>query len=189
MKQTIPAIIFAGGKSSRMGRDKALLPFGDAGSLAAYQYHRLHQYFEHVYLSAKENKFDFNAPLITDSYDIHSPLVGIVSAFEALDTPMLFILSVDAPFVDKTVIDTLIDAWKGEDAVIARSSGEVQPLCGLYSRSILPLAKGEMEKGNHKLKLLLESADTHYVDFEKSHLFLNLNHPHEYEEAKKLISC
>jgi len=188
MKQTIPAVIFAGGKSSRMGEDKSLLPFGKHQSLARYQYDRLSELFKTVYLSAKEEKFDFGAPLITDRYEIHSPLVGIVSIFETLDTEAVFILSVDAPFVDKMVIVTLIEAWNGEDAVVARSSGKVQPLCGLYARSILPLAKEEMEKGNHKLGLLLASAHTHYVDFEKSDKFLNLNHPHEYEKAKRLIS-
>jgi molybdopterin-guanine dinucleotide biosynthesis protein A len=188
MKQTIPAVIFAGGRSSRMGEDKALLPFGEHQSLARYQYDRLSELFKTVYLSAKGKKFGFEAPLITDRYDTHSPLVGIVTVFETLDTEALFILSVDAPFVDKTVIDTLIDTWEGEDAVVARSSGKVQPLCGLYARSILPLAKEEMQKGNHKLKLLLESAHTRYVDFEKSDAFLNLNYPHEYEEAKRIIS-
>jgi len=187
MNRVIPAVIFAGGKSSRMGKDKALLPFGGHTSLAAYQYHRLNKYFKHVYLSAKEDKFDLDLPLIVDGYNAHSPLVGIVSAFETLNAQAIFILSVDAPFVDKAVIDRLIETWREEDAVVARSGGEVQPLCGLYSRSILPLAKGEMERGKHKLKWLLESADTRYVDFEKSNLFLNLNHPHEYEEAKRLI--
>jgi len=187
-KHTIPAVIFAGGKSSRMGEDKALLPFGDETSLAAYQYHRLASLFETVYLSAKEDKFMFEAPIIKDRYEVHSPLVGIVTAFETLEADALFILSVDAPFVDSTIINRLITSWKGEDAVIAKNFGEVQPLCGLYSQTILPLAKQEMERGNHKLKMLLDGANTRYVDFEEEKAFLNLNHPHEYEEAKKIIS-
>jgi molybdopterin-guanine dinucleotide biosynthesis protein A len=171
-----------------MGEDKALLPFGGFSSLAAYQYHRLCKYFKHVHLSAKADKFDFTASLIPDRYETYSPLVGIVSAFETLQTQAIFVLSVDAPFVDKTVIDTLIGTWEGEDAVIARNEGEVQPLCGLYARTILPLAKEEMKKGHHKLRQLLETSRTKYVDFEEGKYFLNLNHPHEYEEAKKLIS-
>ncbi len=187
-KHTIPAIIFAGGKSSRMGEDKALLPFGDEITLAAYQYHRLTSLFETVYLSAKEEKFMFKAPLIKDRYETHSPLVGIVTAFEALGADILFILSVDAPFVDAAIINRLITSWKGEDAVIARNFGEVQPLCGLYSQTILPLAKQEMERGNHKLKMLLEEVKTRYVDFEEEKAFLNLNHPQEYKKALRIIS-
>ena len=189
MKQNIPAVIFAGGKSSRMGEDKALLPFNRFNTLSEYQYRRLSPLFETVYLCAKENKFGFDAPLIKDRYETASPLVGIVSIFETIhDTDAVFILSVDAPFVNEEIIDTLIQTWKGEDAVIARNKGKVQPLCGLYSKDILPLAQKEMAKGNHKLKMLLEKADTTYVDFHEEKAFLNLNHPHEYEEAKKIIS-
>jgi len=188
MKHTIPAVVFAGGKSSRMGTDKAQLPFDTYNTMAEYQYRRLSELFEHVYLSSKSDKFDFQPKVIKDQYETFSPLVGIVSLFETLKDNLLFVLSVDAPFVDETVIGILLDRWKGEDAVVARSAGKVQPLCALYSRTILPLAKLEMEKGNHKLVALLEKADTAYVDFGESEIFLNLNHPHEYEKAQKLIS-
>jgi molybdopterin-guanine dinucleotide biosynthesis protein A len=188
MKQPVPVVIFAGGKSSRMGEDKALLPFGGFDTLAAYQFHRLKEAFDDVYLSSKERKFDFDAPVILDRYETSSPLVGVVSLFEALKADALFILSVDAPFVDISIIRSIMDLWKGEDAVIARSNGKVQPLCGLYARSILPLAASEMEQGHHKLQRLLKMAETTYVDFDSTDAFLNLNHPHEYEEARRLIS-
>jgi len=66
--QSRNAIIFAGGKSSRMGRDKALLPFGEYSTLCEYQYQRLAKIFETVHISTKEAKFDFDAPLIYDLY-------------------------------------------------------------------------------------------------------------------------
>jgi len=189
MKYSLPAIIFAGGKSSRMGKDKSLLPFGTHKSLAAYQHHRLSELFEHVYLSAKEDKFDLQAPVIEDRYAIHSPLVGIISAFEALpQSDSIFVLSVDAPFIDAHIIHSLIEHKKNEDAVVARNHIEVQPLCGLYSRSILPLAKAQMHKGNHKLKALLDKAHTGYVDFKEAQAFTNLNYPDEYEKARGLTS-
>ena len=188
MKQTVPAVIFAGGKSSRMGKDKALLPFGKYNTLAEYQFHRLKTIFRQVYISAKETKFDFAAPVILDRYPTASPLVGIVSLFESLECDAVFILSVDAPFVKSSMIASIIEAWEGEDAVIARSAGKVQPLCGLYAKTILPVAKQEMQKGNHKLGMLLEEVHTKYMDFSEEEAFLNLNYPEEYEKAKKLIS-
>jgi molybdopterin-guanine dinucleotide biosynthesis protein A len=45
-----------------------------------------------------------------------------------------------------------------------------------------------MERGNHKLKMLLDEAKTRYVDFEDDKAFLNLNHPHEYQKALQIIS-
>ncbi|HGZ69822.1 MAG TPA: molybdenum cofactor guanylyltransferase, partial [Nitratifractor sp.] len=76
------AVILAGGKSSRMGSDKALLPFGGYPTLAEYQYRRLSILFENVYISTKEDKFDFEAPLILDKEKSSSPLLAAASIFE-----------------------------------------------------------------------------------------------------------
>ena len=104
------AIIFAGGKSSRMGEDKALLPFGNHKTLTAYQYEKLKKVFHTVSISAKENKFDFNCPIITDIYEESSPLVGILSIFETMkEIDEVFILSVDAPFVDDAIIAKIME--------------------------------------------------------------------------------
>ena len=188
MKHKMPAVIFAGGKSSRMGEDKALLPFGSFPTLAEYQYERLSKIFEKIYLSTKSTKFNFEAPLIQDLYSESSPLVGLVSAFETLDTDEIFILSVDVPFIEENIIKSILKEPSGYDAVIAKNKGQLQPLCGRYSRSILPLAKAELERGNHKLGILLQQANTSYMAFEEKKAFMNLNHPHEYREALKIIS-
>ncbi len=186
MKYTIPAIIFAGGKSSRMGKDKSLLPFADCDTLSEFQYNKLSSLFDNVYISSKEDKFDFETAVITDLYEESSPLVGIISLFETLDTDELFILSVDAPFVDEKVIEVLLKhADEKFDAVIAQSPSGVQPLCGIYRRSILPLAQKHFKEGNHRLNHLLREADTEFVSFKDDVPFTNLNHPHEYESALK----
>jgi len=186
MKQTIPAVIFAGGRSSRMGTDKALLPFAGYPSLAQYQYERLQGLFGKVYLSAKENKFNFEAPLILDNYKVSSPLSGIVSVLEMIDAEEVFILSVDAPFVNEAVIERLLEEKReGYDTVIARTQSGLQPLCGIYRRSLLPFAKAELEENRHRLTHLLQNTKSKFVIFESESSFTNLNHPHEYEEALK----
>jgi molybdopterin-guanine dinucleotide biosynthesis protein A len=184
MKYHMPAVIFAGGKSSRMGEDKALLPFGSFGTLAQYQYEKLKRYFEKVYISTKENKFDFKAELIHDRYEVHSPLAGIVSIFETLKEDEIFILSVDAPFVEKKVIGVLMkEEREGYDAVIAQTQSGLQPLCGIYKRSLIPLAEQELKENRHRLTHLLQHSKSKFVLFEEEDPFANLNHPHEYREA------
>ena len=175
MKHHIPAIIFAGGKSSRMGQDKALLPFANYNTLSEFQYSKLSSLFEKVYISSKEEKFDFNVRVIADRYEESSPLVGIISIFEALKADEIFILSVDAPFVDEEEFD----------AIVAKSTSGAQPLCGVYRRSILPLAQKHLSEQNHRLNDLLSKSNTKFVTFEDDAPFINLNHPHEYEEAMK----
>lgn len=185
MKYNIPLIIFAGGKSSRMGQDKALLPFGGYNTLSEFQQARLSKLFKKVYISAKENKFDFDVNVIDDKYKDNSPLVGIISIFETLKVDKVFILSVDAPFVNKEVIDKLINSNNRFDAVVAKSKSGVQPLCGVYKRSVLPIAQKHLKEGNHRLQSLLKKVETQFIPFKDDTLFLNLNHPHEYEKAQK----
>lgn len=180
------AIIFAGGKSSRMGKDKALLPFGGYPTLSEFQYARLGTLFQKVYISAKDNKFDFDCTVIKDTYKESSPLVGIISVFETLNVEEVFILSVDAPFVNRDTIEKLLAHNESDlDAIVAQSPSGVQPLCGLYKKSILPLAYEQLEKDNHKLGDLLRLANTLYVKFDEDLPFTNLNHPKEYRQALK----
>lgn len=186
MIQAFPLVIFAGGKSSRMGEDKALLPFGKYQTLAQFQYKKLSHYFQNVYISSKTDKFDFECRVIEDTHKAYSPLIAILSIFETLEVDEVFILSVDAPFVDKEVIETIVKSRNSKrDIVVAKSPSGIQPLCGCYKKSIVPLAYAQLAKGNHKLLDLLALAHTHIVEFEEDEPFTNLNHPEEYQEALK----
>ena len=187
MKLYYYAVIFAGGKSSRMGEDKALLPFAEENTLAEYQYKKLQKLFHHVLLSAKKDKFDFHCQVITDNYEESSPLVGILSIFETLtEIESIFILSVDAPFVNEDIIQTIMEKEKSDaDIIVAKSPSGVQPLCGLYKRSILTLVQKQYKQGNHKLQELLRLAKTEIIVFPDNKPFTNLNHPQEYKAALK----
>ena len=186
MRKPLYAVIFAGGRSSRMGKDKSLLPFGGYPTLAQFQQEKLSTLFDKVYLSAKKNKFDFDCMVIKDTSMQSSPLVGLISVFETLKAEELFILSVDAPFVDEHIIKKLLDHNKSSlDAMVAQSPSGIQPLCGLYKSSILPLAYEQLKKGNHKLGDLLDLARTLFVRFDEDSPFTNLNHPQEYKKAIK----
>ncbi len=166
--------------------DKALLAFGQK-SLTRYQYDRLSQIFEKVYICTKEPKFDFVAPLILDSYEIFAPTPAFLDIFEHL--PEFFAISVDAPFVDRSVIEPLLKAaakHPSKDAIIAHTDYP-HPLIGIYRRSIAPLLAKEIENGNYKLNSILKKADTLFVDFKEDERFLNLNTPADLEKAKNLL--
>ncbi|MDP3265834.1 MAG: molybdenum cofactor guanylyltransferase MobA [Sulfuricurvum sp.] len=182
----LPCILFAGGKSSRMGQDKSLLPFGGYSSLTQFQYVRLSKLFTHVSISTKEaDKFDFTANFILDPKDADfAPTAGFVAAFEAIQTERIFVLSVDTPFVEKEIIKRLIDADTPHyDAVISKTSSGTHPMAGIYHRSLLSELKRMLSEEDHRLGKLLSSAKTHYVEFSDEDPFLNLNLPNEYEEA------
>lgn len=186
MKKFKTAVILSGGRSSRMGRDKALLDFGGYSSLAEYQYRRLSKLFEKVYISAKEDKFEFDVPLVLDAYPTSSPLVALVSIFEMLNSEEIFVLSVDAPFVTEEIIGRLYEVGDvTKSATVAKGRGGLEPLCSIYRASILPRAKEALEQGNHRLSDLLSHESIESVTIESSNSFMNLNRPSEYEEALK----
>jgi len=183
----IPAVIFAGGKSSRMGKDKALLPFGEYSTLSEYQCRKLSKLFKNVYLSTKEKKFPFDFPTITDIYEESSPLVALLSCFDTLESESILVLSVDAPLVDGEIIkrlykESVLQSNQNKDAIIAKSPKGIQPLCGFYRRSILPLAQTYLSNHNHKLTTLLHEANTLYVSFDDETPFTNLNTMPQYQD-------
>ena len=97
----IPCVILSGGKSSRMGEDKSLLPFSSSNSLIEFQFNRLKPYFKDIYISSKNDKFDFlkdKSKLILDkNQDIYSPILALQTILEKFDK--VFIITVDTPFV------------------------------------------------------------------------------------------
>jgi len=189
---TTPCILIAGGKSSRMGEDKALLPFGTYSTLTEYQYTRLSKIFLHVYISTKDpQKFSFPAKFIVDLPNLqnsYAPTVGFISAFETLLVDRLFVLSVDSPFIGEHEIKKLIEEDNPQyDATVAKTQQGVQTMCGVYHRSLLSSFKNMQENNKHKLTNLLQNCKTNYYLFENEKAFLNLNYPHEYKEALRLV--
>jgi len=183
----IPCVIFAGGKSSRMGRDKSLLPFDGFKTLTEYQLSKLQKIFTNVYISCKnKNKFDFEASFIEDvnTNSIYAPTAGFIAMFEKLQTDKIFVLSVDSPFVDKNEILKLINSDSEDyDATIAKTDSGIQPMCGIYHKSLTNKFTKMLEEDNHKLGFLLKSSNTKFVKFDDEKAFLNLNSPQEYQQA------
>ena len=174
-----------------MGEDKALLPFGNSQTLTEFQYTRLKKIFSHVYISCKNhNKFHFDAEFIEDEKEssTYAPTAGFISAFKHLKDEKIFVISVDSPFINEEQIQRLFDAdTKEYDASIAKTEYGIQPLCGIYHRSLYPQFLQMQNENSHKLGYLLKNSNTNYLFFSDEESFLNLNHPHEYEKALQLF--
>ncbi len=186
-----PCVIFAGGKSSRMGEDKALLPFASYTTLAEYQYARLSKLFSDVYISCKDKtNFNFRANFIEDDKNnsTFAPTAGFLASFKKLESDTFFALSVDAPFIDENIISKLIHADRAKfDATIAKTQEGMQPLCGIYHRNLAKEFAKMQKEENHKLGFLLKNSRTNYCYFDDNEAFLNMNHPEDYKKALQLL--
>jgi len=183
----LPLVIVAGGRSSRMGSDKALLPFGSFNTLTQFQLDKHKDNFKSLHVSCKtKEKFNFSANFIEDTtkFDEFSPLIALYSILKEFDSPVC-ILSVDTPFVTLDTYKKLFTYKDGFDVVIARSPYGSHQLCAIYSPKILPILKKQIEEDNHKIKNMLKLVKTKYVDFEDDEIFTNLNRPEDYEKANK----
>ncbi len=187
----IPCVIFAGGKSSRMGKDKSLLPFGGFDTLTQFQLSRLSKIFSSVYISCKsKSKFDFNANFIEDVETnlVFAPTAGFISIFNTLKNDKFFAISVDSPFISEKEIQKLIlNDSPHIDATVATLSNKIQPMCGIYHRSLENKFLTMLKEDNHKLIFLLNSSNTTFVDFKDENTFVNINNQKEYKKALSII--
>ncbi len=188
----IPCVIFAGGRSSRMGEDKSLLPFGDSKTLTQFQVNRFKPYFNEVFISCKSReKFDFEANFIEDfqHYKDSAPFIGLISVLSQIKQEEVFILSVDTPFFEKSDFLLLFETMqkKRADAVVAKTQKGMQPLCAIYKKSCIPILEKLITDKKFKFKNLFDKINIAVVDFENESSFSNLNYKEEYKKALKRV--
>jgi len=186
----IPCVILSGGKSSRMGEDKSLLPFCKANSLIEFQYKRLKPYFNKIFISSKTDKFDFledKSTIIYDEGEVYSPIVALKSILNKIKENKVFIITVDIPFVKIETIQRLIKESEGFDIAVARTL-RTHNLCGVYNKSILSYIDQMLEDDFHKVGYLINKVNSNFVKTVDEMEFLNINKKEDYELAKTIIS-
>jgi molybdopterin-guanine dinucleotide biosynthesis protein A len=130
--------ILAGGRSTRMGRDKATLKVGDK-ALIQQVYDKAHHVFTDILIVSSHHEYfcGVDAPIVPDILPVQSSIVGIASAVLHARTPYVFVLACDMPFVTVQSIEHVLNEVRGEDIVIPRTENGFEPLHAAYSRSCL----------------------------------------------------
>lgn len=171
----IPCVILCGGKSSRMGEDKALLPFKNYNSLAIYQLEKFKPYFKDIYFSSKTNKFDFDANIIYDESEMYSPLTAIKTIIEKLNKPV-FIISVDTPLISIETIEKLYDEFinNNYECVYVKTDFP-HYLCAIYSPNILDKINTQLQADIHKIGYLVKAINSKSIVSKNEQEFTNLN--------------
>jgi molybdopterin-guanine dinucleotide biosynthesis protein A len=165
----ISGFVLAGGRSSRLGQDKALLPWnreGNSRTLLDHAIVRLKQVCNTVSICADRDDLGRTEAVIPDALPGSGPLGGIVAALEQSATEWNIFLAVDLPLLPVEVLEVLIAhvhpteqnaASTGEHivCVIPQLEGLPQPLCGLYRRILAPGLRRALEAGNLKIMTAL----------------------------------
>lgn len=179
-------VILAGGKSSRMGKDKTLLPFGGFDTLTHYQVAKFSKAFDEVYVSSKFEKFSPPLNLIKDeSAGSYSPMLALYSVLKNFDHSV-FIIPADMPFFDLSSLKELAKFKDKFDMVIAGDDEHIHSLCGFFNPKLATLAHELYLKNEHKIGLLRKSCKCKIVNFSNKDQFFNVNFPQEYEIANEI---
>ena len=185
------AVILAGGRSRRMGRDKRALPFGNETLLLRAV--RLYSgCFDRVYLSVSgdEKHIDADVDRIEDIFRGCGPLAGLHAALLKTNAEGIFLLAADLPFANPEAARFIAQQGRGRDACIIKTDdGHCEPLFGYYARSILPRVQEALAAGVYAMTTLYRDADVRFIDAAElgdlwhENMLLNINSPEDYERA------
>ena len=161
--------ILAGGKSTRMGQNKALLKVDNrrfiekiAEELGG---------FSEVIISAAQKGFyeDLGFPMVYDEQKEIGPLEGIYQILMAAKEDYVFLCAADMPLIQKELVFYLSEFISSDyDCFCVMDEEHVHPLCAIYSKKITGIVRKQIEEGQYRLMELLEQVRTKYIGLEWS---------------------
>ncbi len=140
---TFSTVILAGGRSSRMGRDKAFLEVDGRPLLARQIELVLEAGAQEVFISGRPevNYAAFGCRLLNDRVLDAGPLGGIESALAAAPTPLVLILAVDMPHMNAELLRRLASHCSDRTGAIPRVEGNIEPLAAFYPKAAWQLVR------------------------------------------------
>ena len=186
--ENITVQIMAGGKSTRMGRDKAFVTLGGK-TLLDRAVDRWKDWGKSLFLSVGSEDREELAPAdavpVFDRYPGFGPLGGLHGGLLVCDTEYLLLCAVDTPFLTPEHAEKLVEAIGNADACVYTLEGWPQPQFGLYRMTCLSVAQLLLEQGEGRMMRLLDTVNTVRIPAENEADFRNLNTPEELEAAEQ----
>lgn len=151
MVDVISAIL-AGGKSTRMGRDKATLVL-DNEPLIQRVYGVVREVFDNTIVVSNNLKAlpGMSIPIIEDVVAVQGPLTGIVTALIHTGADYVFALACDMPFLSGEAMKYMLDNIAGEDIIIPKTEKGYEPLHAIYNRSCISYMLTCIERGRYRI--------------------------------------
>ena len=184
----------AGGKSRRMGKDKAQLSYhGQPHS--HYLYNLLEEISDTTFLSIREEqidqyKGDFN--VIVDKDEFRGPFNGLLSAYDSNPEVAWLVVACDLPLINRDSLARLIeerDPTRTATAYATNKSGLPEPLVAIWEPEALKQAKSYLAQSDSSCpRKYLINSDTQLVNPEDDKVLLNANVEEEYLEVMKILS-
>lgn len=189
----IGAIILCGGKSSRMGKDKGLLPFYSA-PMVSHIVKALQSYKIPINLVTSNKDYEqFGIELISDIYENKGPIGGIHAGLTASKYDVNIVISCDTPLVPAGLFKMLLNKYVDEDALVIEIQERTHPLIGIYNKRIVPILETLIEDNQLRLSQLLDRIKTRKLDlstlttYSNEYLYANMNRIEEVKEMQEEV--
>lgn len=194
----VSALILAGGRSTRMGRDKALLPHPEQREITfvVHLIVQLSRYCQEVLLvarnaeQAQEYAPHVSVPIITDLTPDIGPLMGIYSGLRAIHTSHALVTAVDMPFIQPQMIAFLLSQPRDESLIVPIVNDNPQVLFAVYPRAVLPIMAERLQAGLRGPRALLSAVPVRTIAEEQLRRvdpqlrsFVNINTPEAYRQT------
>ena len=163
--------LLAGGQSTRMGENKAFLPFHDT-TLLEWVRDCLAPLFAHTFIVVREPQAfqHLGLAVVRDALPEAGSVVGIYTALLASPTDRVVCVACDMPLVSPRLVKQLVERSAGYDVFVPRHGGRVEPLCAVYGKGCLDAYRAFIQSGGRRIFDVYEELDTGYLDLEDAGL-------------------
>jgi molybdopterin-guanine dinucleotide biosynthesis protein A len=193
-EQNRAGFVLAGGKSTRMGSDKAFLQF-EGRTLLDRALTVMATVCDHVKIVADPVKFAKyeSETVIADTFPGCGPLGGIHAALAQSSFRLNLMLAVDMPFVSSELLSFLFARAEGNAAVVnvPRISDGLQPLCAIYRRDFAAVAEQALRAGKYKIDALFADVSINVIEETalisagfSAQSFFNMNTPQDFSDQR-----
>ena len=157
MIEQVSAVILAGGKSSRFGRNKALAEYQGALLIERIADRLIPLFAEKLLITNTPDEYDFLGwPMTGDIHKDCGPLAGIHAALSNINQPRAFICGCDMPLLNPALISHLCNIEGDWDIILPWLPNGPEPLYAIYSKQALPVITELLQEGKRKIGLLFE---------------------------------
>lgn len=194
--QNASGIILAGGKGSRINKNKALITLPDGKAMIQRSISVLKEFFTEILIVANEKEpyEDFGVQVVEDLMKGMGPLGGIFTGLCYSTSHFNFVIGCDMPFPQPPLIKLLLERCGDHDVVIPEAGGEVEPLFAVYSKKCLPVILHRLHERDLKVRSILTELKVRKIEEKKidridpRHLsFININTEADLKNAGSLL--
>lgn len=187
----IRPVVMSGGKSSRMGSDKAMLNFGGERmierTLAVLK--GIFPLRPLIVTNAPELYEGLEADVVTDIIKDSGPLAGLHTALSLAGSPYIFVVACDMPMLSAEFIKAMLNEHKGEDVLLpSENGGNLHPLHAVYGQKCLPFIEECLKAKKRRIVSFFDSVNVRKLPVEEfsdlcaEKSCINVNTPDEFRE-------